>query len=117
MEELFRHSAMVIEPMLSITPEAFNAVEMVAPLGSASLFPDNDMRTSHRQSSVSLPVVGVVEASRPLAGKGKHSALQLAWESLRRRRKAELYPAELSLRGTAEIQLLLQSWRRISTKS
>lgn len=30
-EELFRYSAVVVEPMLGIAPEAFDAVQVVAP--------------------------------------------------------------------------------------
>ena len=50
--------------MFSITPEAFNAVDMVTPFRSSLLFPDDDMRASHREASLSLPVIRIVEASR-----------------------------------------------------
>lgn len=65
MEELFRYSAIVVEPMLGVTPEAFNAVDVIPPFGSSSLFPDDDMGAAHAQPGVSLPVVRVVKAARP----------------------------------------------------
>jgi hypothetical protein len=37
-EKLLRHSAIYVEPMLGITPEAFNAIETIPTFGTASLF-------------------------------------------------------------------------------
>src|ERR1700749_484040 len=92
MEELFRHPAVVVEPMLGVTPEAFYPVDVVAPFGSPALLPDDDVRAAPREPGVSLPIVGLVEASRsrvfdhepldsappaPLNREGPHDAVAL----------------------------------------
>src|SRR5919204_4155401 len=63
-EKLLRHSTIHIEPMFSVTPKAFDAIQVVTPLRTASLFPDDDMLAAHTQRGISLPVIRVVETSR-----------------------------------------------------
>lgn len=61
MEKLFRHPTVVIKPMFCITPEPFNAVDMVSPLGSPFLFAHHNMVTAKSQGGIGTPVVSVVK--------------------------------------------------------
>lgn len=63
-EELLRHAAIHVELMLSVAPEAFDAVDVVAPARPAALFPDDDVRAAYAERCISLPVVRVVEAGQ-----------------------------------------------------
>src|SRR2546423_3532842 len=49
--------------MLSITPKAFNAVQVVAPLRATSLLSDNYMIAAHAQRSISVPIVRVIKTA------------------------------------------------------
>src|SRR5205085_8671785 len=60
-EKLLWYSAIHIEPMLSITPEAFNAIEMVSSFRTASLFSDHHMMATHAQRSIGVPIIGVIQ--------------------------------------------------------
>ena len=51
--------------MFCITPKAFNAINMIPSFGSAKIFSDHYMITSDCQRSISMPVIGVVQTSRP----------------------------------------------------
>src|ERR1044072_5446335 len=63
MEKLLRHSAIHVEPMFGITPEAFDPVQVVTPFRSSPFFSHDDMLASDRQASVSLPVISVIETA------------------------------------------------------
>src|SRR5690606_36119285 len=54
-----------VQPMLSITPKALDAIDVVASLGATTFLTHDDVITAHRQRGVSLPAVGVVQAARP----------------------------------------------------
>ena len=56
-----RHSSVLIEPVLGVTPEAFDAVEMVSAFGHALVFGHDHVLARDREARVSAPVVRVVE--------------------------------------------------------
>jgi hypothetical protein len=62
-EKLFLNSAVLIQPMLRITPEPFDSVDMVSTSWPALLFSHDDMFPTNRKARIRLPVVGVVEAA------------------------------------------------------
>ena len=64
MEKLLRHSAIHVEPMFSIAPEAFDAVQVVSAFGSPQLFSDHDLLASDGQASLSVPGISVVKTAR-----------------------------------------------------
>lgn len=51
--------------MFCITPKAFDAINMIPSFRSAKIFSDHYMVTSDCQGSISVPVIGVVQTSRP----------------------------------------------------
>lgn len=64
MEKLLGHAAIVVEPILRIASEPFNAVEMITPVRTAFPLAPDHVVPSHRQRGVGLPVVGVIHAAR-----------------------------------------------------
>ena len=64
MEKLFGDSAVMIEPMFRVTPEAFDAIDMVSPSGPALVLSHDDMASSKPQGGVGVPVVGIVKTAR-----------------------------------------------------
>jgi hypothetical protein len=65
MEVFLGDSTVRIEPMFRITPEAFNAVNMLTTLRPATIFSNDNMVTSNRQGGIGLPVIRIVQTSRP----------------------------------------------------
>lgn len=61
MEKLFGYSTVVIEPMFRITPESFNAVNVVPSLGLSFVFTDYHVVAPKPQGSVCIPIIGIVE--------------------------------------------------------
>ena len=51
--------------MFSITPEAFDAVDVSSSLGPAGIFSDDNMVPSDRQRTIGMPVIGIVQTSGP----------------------------------------------------
>jgi hypothetical protein len=51
----------LVEPVLGIAPEAFNAVQVVSPFGRALVLGDDYMLAGHTQAGVSAPLIRVVE--------------------------------------------------------
>jgi len=60
MKVFVRHAALGVEPVLGMAPEAFDAVDMVPPPGTALLLTHDDVIALHPQTGVGLPVVSVV---------------------------------------------------------
>ena len=58
------HSAERIEPILGVTPEPFDPVEMVPSFGSTFLLADHHMIPLDAQRTVRMPVIGVVQTPR-----------------------------------------------------
>jgi hypothetical protein len=50
--------------MFSITPKAFNPIDVVSAFGTASLFSNHDMLTTDRQRSIGVPVIRVIKTAR-----------------------------------------------------
>ena len=62
MEKLLGHSPIVIKPMFRITPEAFDAINVVSSFGFPLLFSDDDMISTKSERGVSIPVVSIIQA-------------------------------------------------------
>lgn len=65
MKEFAVHSAVWIQPVFGVTPEAFYAVYVIPAFGLSLLFPHDNMVSPHSQRRISMPVVRVVETPRP----------------------------------------------------
>jgi hypothetical protein len=63
MEVSPRNAPVGVEPMLSITPESLDPIDVIASFRATFLFSDDDVLTTHGEGRISLPFVGVVEAS------------------------------------------------------
>ena len=63
MKELSRHTAIHIQPVFGIAPEAFDAVDMVAAFGSPLVFGHNHMVATHLQTRISRILVSVVKTT------------------------------------------------------
>ena len=61
--------------MFCITPKAFNTINMIPSFGSTKIFSDHYMITSNCQRSISMPIIGVVQTSRPSMLSNKSSQL------------------------------------------
>jgi hypothetical protein len=57
------YSAERIQPVFSITPEAFDPVDVISTFRSTSLFPNHHVVSLDAQRTVCLPVIGVVETA------------------------------------------------------
>ena len=64
MEVFSGHSAERIEPVLGITPEALDPVDVVASLRSSSFFPKHHVVPLDAQRTVRMPVIRIVQAAR-----------------------------------------------------
>ena len=64
MEKFPRHSSIWIKPILGITPEPFDAINMATPLRSTSVFFDYNMISPYSKRTVSSPVICVVKTPR-----------------------------------------------------
>ena len=49
--------------MFSITPKAFDAVDVVSAFGTATIFSDNNVLAAYRQPGIGLPVVRVIKTA------------------------------------------------------
>ena len=63
-KKLFRYSAIRMKPMFGVTPESFNAVDMVPSPGFSLIFSDNNMVAANRQGNIRLPIISVVQTPR-----------------------------------------------------
>ena len=64
MEVFFRNTAIMIEPMFGIGPEALDAVDVISSLGSAFVFADDHMIPSDIQEGIGMPIICVIETAR-----------------------------------------------------
>lgn len=65
MEVFSRYSTVGIKPMFCITPKPFNAIYMIPSFRSTQVLSDHYMITSDSQRSISMPVISVIQTSRP----------------------------------------------------
>ena len=65
MEVFSGYSAVRVEPMFCIAPKSLDTVNMISSLGSAQVFSDHDMITPNSQGSICMPVIGIIQTSRP----------------------------------------------------
>ena len=92
MEMIFRDSTVMIQPMFGIRPKTLNPIDVVTSSGSAEFFLDDDMIPTNGKKGVSMPIIGIIQASRlrmgghqrdqfllPSAGdrEGKHYSISL----------------------------------------
>src|SRR4030067_2113189 len=64
MEMFAGHSVERIEPVLGITPEPFDPVDVIPSLRSSSFLSDHHMVSLDAQRTIRMPVVRVVQAAR-----------------------------------------------------
>src|SRR4030065_965248 len=64
MEMFSGHSTERIEPVLGITPEPFDPVDVIPSLRSSSFLSDHHMVSLDAQRTIRMPVVRVVQAAR-----------------------------------------------------
>lgn len=65
---LTRHTTVRVQPIFGITPEAFNAIDMLAPDRAPFRLANHDMLTAQPECGIRLPLIGVVQGA--FAGMG-----------------------------------------------
>jgi len=58
-----RDTSILIKPVFGKTPETFNSIKMITPLGLAFLFGNYYMITSYGQRTVGVPIISIVKAT------------------------------------------------------
>ncbi len=61
MEKLFGHSTVMVEPVFRVTPEPFNAINVISPFRFSFVFTDYHMVAAEPQASVRIPIIGIVK--------------------------------------------------------
>ena len=64
-EKFAGYTTVRIEPMFRITPEALNPVDVRPPLGASAFLAHHDVITTDGQRRISMPVVRIIQATRP----------------------------------------------------
>ena len=63
MEIFSRHSPIMIKPVFSIRPKAFDAINVIAAFRSTFFFANNNVIASNIKECVSKSVIGILKAS------------------------------------------------------
>ena len=119
MKEFFRDSPVGIEPMLCITPESFDPVNMVSALGTSPFLANHYVLSPNSQRCISLPLIRIVQtpwirmllyqrnyrlASPSLHGKDLDSAI--AFENAKNNDLASCAPATLAFAAATKCRFI-----------
>lgn len=75
MKILLGYTTVLIEPMLGIRPEPFDAVDVISSLRSAFFFSNDHMIAPDIQEGIGVPIIGVIQAA--WLGVSSHQGHQL----------------------------------------